>query len=89
MDNSVFQNLYKKVSGKYGTDRLKLLLDRLDECFTTNQVRIMAKLLSSDAERFTYFKKVYAKVTDQSAFVNLEKMLTTEDWKQYFREMVQ
>jgi len=28
-------------------------------------------------------------VTDQSAFANLDKMLSTEDWKQYFRELVQ
>jgi hypothetical protein len=89
IDNSAFQNLYKKVSGKSGTDRLKLLLEKLDNCYTTNQVRIMARLLADDAERFTYFKKVYAKVTDQSAFANLDKMLTSADWKQYFKELVQ
>lgn len=89
IDNSAFQNLYKKVSNKSGTDRLKLLLEKLDHCYTTNQVRIMAKLLADDAERFTYFKKVYAKVTDQSAFANLDKMLTSADWKQYFKELVQ
>lgn len=89
IDNSAFQALYKKVSNKSGTDRLKLLLEKMNDCFTTNQVRTMAKMLPGDAEKFTYFKKVYPRVTDQSAFANLDKMLTTEEWKNYFKELVQ
>jgi hypothetical protein len=88
MDNSAFQALFKKVSNKSGTDRLKLLLEKMNDCFTTNQVRTMAKMLTDDAAKFTYFKKVYPHVTDQSAFANLDKLLTTDEWKGYFKELV-
>lgn len=88
ISNSKFETIYKKASGKSGTDRLKYLMDELDNCYTANQVRILTRTLKTDAERFTFLKNAYPRTTDQSVFIRLENTLTTEDWKKDFRNLV-
>ena len=69
---------------------MKYLLPKAEQnCFSTNQVRILANLLPNDPERYTFFKKAYAKVIDPSKFPALEALLSTEEWKSYFKLILQ
>ncbi len=88
MSNNQFDVLLKRVNNKTSTERLKVIFDKLDNCFTSNQIRILVKTLSGDDQRFTLLKKAYPRVTDQSAFENLETLLSGQEWKGYFREMI-
>lgn len=88
MSNSQFEALLKRVNNKTSTERLKVIFDKMDNCFTSNQIRILTKTLTGDDMRFTLLKKAYPRVTDQSTFVTLENLLSSEEWKGYFRDMV-
>ncbi len=88
MSNNQFEALLKRVNSKTYTERLKIIFDKMDNCFTSNQIRILTKTLSGDDMRFTLLKKAYPRVTDQSTFVTLENLLSSEEWKGYFRDMV-
>jgi len=83
-DNS-FQDLYGRMNGKSEGARLKFLLGRLDNCYTTSQIRMLTKGLSNDPERYAFLKQAYPRVTDQGNFASLENLLTTREWKDYFR----
>jgi hypothetical protein len=88
MSNNQFDALLKRVNSKTASERLKVIFDKMDNCFTSNQIRILAKTLSGDDQRFTLLKKAYPKVTDQSTFETLENLLSGDEWKGYFRDMV-
>lgn len=83
-DNS-FQDLYGRMNGKSEGARLKFLLGRLDNCYNTSQIRMLTKGLSNDPERYAFLKQAYPRVTDQGNFASLENLLTTREWKDYFR----
>ncbi|MBS1587091.1 MAG: DUF4476 domain-containing protein [Bacteroidetes bacterium] len=83
-DNS-FQDLYGRMNGKSEGARLKFLLGRLDNCYSTSQIRMLTKGLSNDPERYAFLKQAYPRVTDQGNFASLENLLTTREWKDYFR----
>lgn len=86
IDNDLFDAIYKKAEGKPESARLKYLLDKTsDNCFTTNQIRILAGTLENDPERYTFLKKAYSRVTDQSVFPALENLLRSREWKDYFK----
>ncbi|MCB0699806.1 MAG: hypothetical protein H6551_03725 [Chitinophagales bacterium] len=85
MPDNDFTDLLDKVEGKNESVRLKYLLTKMGECYTTNQARMLAATLTNDPEMYTFFKKVYSRIVDQSKFVVLEDMLTTQEWKSYFR----
>jgi len=86
VDLELFEAIQKKANDKSDNNRLKYLLDKTEEnCFTTNQARILARTLKNDPERYTFLKKVYSRVTDQAKFPALESLLTTQEWKGYFR----
>ncbi len=80
-----FENIYGKMTGRSDKNRLKYLLDKLDNCFTTAQLRMLTKGLSNDPERYAFLKQAYPRVTDQGNFASLENLLTTREWKDYFR----
>jgi len=84
MDN-VFQDIYSRMNSRTDKTRLKYLLGKMDNCFTTSQVRILAKGLSNDPERYAFLKQAYPRVTDQGNFASLENLLTTREWKDYFK----
>jgi hypothetical protein len=88
MENGAFEKLLNKTSDKPAVDRLKYIFDRMDNCYTTNQVRQLAATLKTDAEKLTLFKKAYPRVTDQSAFARLENMMSTPEWKEYFKDLI-
>ncbi|MBS1771922.1 MAG: DUF4476 domain-containing protein [Bacteroidetes bacterium] len=86
MDSEQFDAILKKAREKSDNNRLKYLLSRTEGmCYSTNQVRILTKTLPNDPERYTYLKQVYSRVTDQSTFPVLENLLSTQEWKSYFR----
>lgn len=86
VDLDLFEAIQKKANDKSDKNRLKYLLEKTEgNCFTTNQARILTRTLKNDPERYTFLKKVYSRVTDQTKFPVLESLLTTQEWKGYFR----
>ncbi|MBA3827407.1 MAG: DUF4476 domain-containing protein [Taibaiella sp.] len=84
-----FDNLRGKMMKEEDGDRLKFLLGKLGNCYTTMQVRLLVNGLVYNGERFEFLKRCYSRVTDQSNFKQLENVLTSEDWKINFRKIVQ
>ncbi len=86
IDLDLFEAIQKKANDKSDSNRLKYLLDKTEgNCFTTNQARILTRTLKNDPERYTFLKKVYSRITDQTKFPTLESLLTTQEWKGYFK----
>lgn len=88
LGEEAFADLEQKVNDRFGDDRLKYVLGKMDNCFTTAQMRILARAMNSDAERYTLLKKAYSRVTDQSVFHILEREFTEPEWKEYFRALL-
>ena len=80
-----FEDLYSKVEAKSEKLKLKFLLTKMTDCYTTNQARMLAEGLNNDPERYTLLKRVYPRVTDQDKFPALENLLSTQEWKSYFK----
>lgn len=80
-----FEDLYNKVHDKIEKVRLKFLLTKVTGCYNTQQSRLLAETLNNDPERYTFLKKVYPRVTDQHNFAALENLLSTQEWKSYFK----
>lgn len=90
VDIELFEAIQKKANDKRDDMRLKYLLSKAEEnCFNTTQVRILTKTLPNDPERYTFLKKVYPRVTDPSRFPSLEALLSTQEWKSYFKLILQ
>lgn len=85
MGNSDFEDIYKRAIDKSEKQRLKYLLSQMNLCYSTSQARSLALILSNDPEKYTFLKRVYPRITDQSAFPPLENLLSTNEWKSYFR----
>lgn len=80
-----FESLLSKASGKADKVRLKYLLSQMEECYNANQARILVETLNNDPEKYTLLKRIYSRVTDQHNFPMLENLLSTQEWKSYFR----
>lgn len=85
MDNAMFEDLYEKTQAKQEKQKLKFLLSKMDNCYTSQQARVMAESLNNDPEKYTFLKRVFPRVTDQYNFAALENLLSTQEWKGYFR----
>lgn len=83
--NEDFESVLSKAADKSDKVRLKYLLTQMDECYNTNHARILAETLNNDPERYTLLKRIYSRVTDQHNFPMLENLLSTQEWKSYFR----
>ncbi len=89
VDNDLFEAILKKANDKTEKTRLKYLLAKVDgNCYTTNQVRILTITLTNDPEKYTFLKAIYSRITDQSKFPSLERLLSSEEWKNYFRLII-
>lgn len=86
MGSSAFEDLYNKLQKRSDRSKLKFLLDNLDRCYTTNQIRILTKNLTEDPDKFEFLKQAYHRVTDQSNYSILENLLSTPEWKEQFRQ---
>lgn len=80
-----FQDLYGKSQAKADKQKLRFLLTKMDQCFTTNQARMLTETLNNDPEKYTFLKRVFPRVTDQYNFSPLENLLSTQEWRSYFR----
>jgi hypothetical protein len=85
ISDNEFENIYDRMNNKSAGNRLKFLLSKLDNCFNTAQLRMLAKGLNNDPERYAFLKQAYPRTTDQGNFAALENLLTTREWKDYFR----
>ncbi len=84
-----FGKLFNSMSGNTGDeDRLAFVMTRLDVCYESWQARALAGMLSTDAARFILLKKIYPRITDQSAFTLLDDLFTAETWKAEFAKLV-
>jgi hypothetical protein len=80
-----YQDVLEKARGKSDKNRLEYLLGQTDKCYTTIQVRALARSLTKDPERYAFLKQIFPHVTDQSNFSMLESTLQSKEWKEYFR----
>lgn len=80
-----FEDLQDKAKDRTEKTRLKFLLTKVTECYTANQAKTLTEMLNNDPERYTFLKKIYPRVTDQHNFAALENLLTTQEWKSYFK----
>lgn len=85
ISRSDYEDVLNRAKGKSDANRLKYLLEQTDACYSTVQVRALARSLTKDPERYAFLKQVYPHVTDQANFPTLESTLTTKEWKEYFR----
>lgn len=83
--DSEFEDLYNKVQDKPEKVKLKYLLTKITECYSSNQARLLTETLPNDPEKYTFLKRVYPRITDQYNFYMLESLLSTQEWKSYFR----
>lgn len=88
IDENDLENLIDKTSKRDDHDRLKYLLSKMDNCYSTVQAGRLARLLNSDPARYTFLKRVYPRITNQNAFPALEALLSGDDWKNYFRLII-
>jgi hypothetical protein len=89
VSNEDFTDIYERMLKHGDKTRLKYLLDKLDRCYTTAQIRVLTKGLGNDPERYQFLKQAYPRVTDQSNFPLLESLLSTQEWKGYFLLIMQ
>ena len=85
ISNSNYREILEKAKKRGDKNRLKYLLEQTDNCYTTIQVRALARSLSNDPERYTFLKEVYPRVTDQSSFPSLVVLFASKEWKDYFK----
>jgi hypothetical protein len=84
-----FKPIFNEMSAQNGDeDRLSYVLGKLDKCYESWQARAMAQMLSEDAARFTLFKKIYPRISDQGSFPLLDDLLTSPTWKAEFARLV-
>ena len=75
---------------KSENERLGLILDGAKQnCMSSAQAQKLIEKLDSDIARFSALKSVYPKITDQANFISLESLLSDEEWKAYFQNLIQ
>lgn len=86
---AAFSRIFTAVSAlTEDEERLEYLSGQMTECYETWQARTLAGKLAGDAARYELLKKIYPRITDQSAFPLLDDLLTTEIWKTEFLRLV-
>lgn len=85
MSSEEFDDLLDKTRSKAEKVKLKFLLSKMEDCYTADQARILAESLGNDPERYTLLKRIYSRVSDQHNFPMLERLLSTQEWKSYFK----
>ena len=89
LSSADFGKIYNAMSA-YGTDeeRIEYINGKMDQCYASWQARTLANKLTGDAARYSLLKKIYPRITDQSAFPLLDDLLTTDVWKAEFARIV-
>jgi hypothetical protein len=84
-----FKPIFSGMAAQNGDeDRLSYVMGKLDKCYESWQARAMAQMLTEDAARFTLFKKIYPRISDQGSFPLLDDLLTSPTWKAEFARLV-
>ncbi len=83
------QSIYRKTL-TYPTEeaRLGYLNSQLNICYSTEQAALLVQTMESNAARYSWLKKVYPRITDQSSFSSLSALFSDEAWKSHFLQMV-
>ncbi len=89
ISTSEFGKVFSAMSG-YASDedRLGYMYGKMDLCYESWQARTLTGKLSGDAARFALLRRIYPRISDQSAFPLLDDMLTTDVWKAEFNRLV-
>jgi len=89
MDEAVFETVYKAMMQKAtDEDRIDYLNHQLDKCYLTWHARTLGSMLTEDAAKYTFLKKVYPRITDQQSFPLLDDMLKSAVWKTQFQQLI-
>lgn len=84
-----FKPIFSGMAAQNGDeDRLSYVMGKLDKCYESWQARALAQMLAEDAARFTLFKKIYPRISDQGSFPLLDDLLTSPTWKAEFARLV-
>lgn len=89
LDKEEFSKIFTGIS-EYNTDedRLEFMSKKLGFCYQTWQARTLVNRLEGDAARFELLKKLYPRITDQSAFPLLDDLLSAPVWKAEFDQLI-
>lgn len=90
MSSEDFENFALKILDKADDDaRIKVLSrNKGRQCFTTEQVRIIANNLDTQSGRYDVVKMLYAQTSDQSNYYLLESLFKTNYLKNKFKEII-
>lgn len=84
-----FGAIYKNALNQADDEaRTAFLLGKMDVCYASWQARALATMLTTDAARFTLLKKIYPRISDQSAFPLLDDLLRDPAYKDSFNQML-
>lgn len=88
MSDREFQRLYKAVINKESEEeRLGVLLGYKKACYTVQMAVVLGQCMRTDAAKYTVFKNLYPRITNQAEFARLENQFATEEWKEYFKKL--
>jgi len=90
MSNDAFEDFAIRLMEKSDDDaQLKYLRKTLARnCYTTEQVRILAKNMETQSARFEIVKLLYPRVVDQGNYGVLESLFNTSYLKNKFKEII-
>lgn len=90
MDNRNFENIALRfIDIKEDSDKLSFIRRRTQkQCFSTEQVRILASNMDSQSGKFELIKMLYAQTSDQEYFHQLEEVFQSNYLKNEFKKMV-
>lgn len=90
MSSEDFESFALKILDKTDDDaRIKVLSrNKGKQCFTTEQVRIIANNLDTQSGRYDVVKMLYAQTSDQSNYYLLESLFKTNYLKNKFKEII-
>ena len=89
LDDVAFERIYKTMIAKpTDEERVEYIDGQMDQCYQTWQARTLGNMLTGDAARFTFLKKVYPRITDQASFSLLDDMFRSEVWKTQFQQLI-
>lgn len=89
LSNEEFGKIFSEISGLGSDeDRLDFMTKKLSFCYQSWQARTLVGRLEGDAARFELLKKIYPRITDQSAFPLLDDLLSAPVWKAEFDKLI-
>lgn len=88
LTNAAFESLYRNVVRRPADQRMAYLFEQTAVCLSTNQARQLTLSLSTDAEKYTFLKRIYSRITNQERFGELASLFEDPEWKSYFHQFI-